>query len=313
MHKKQCTVIIPVLNEMKSIQEFLKGIYEQTRQPDEIIIVDGGSKDGTYEFLKQEQVKYPLLTIISYPQSMPSQARNRAIKEAKHEIILCTDAGCRVDKHRCEAMMQVFEHTDEKLIWGKNGVINKTTFQKHAAHHIMPPENEKPTFFSSRNIWFYRDIALEVWLYPEYVLAGEDTYFNIKLQEKWYHFHYCPEAIVSRELRDSLRKLYRMFVRYTWGDAEIRVIHHYIQSVSIYQGIGITTFGILRLLFTIYFPLHGGAILLLLILLLWFHKHSSWGRLFDCKINAIKIGGIFGGFRKGVRSGYQIKRRLKRK
>ena len=51
----QFSIIIPVLNEMKNIQNFLESLYTQTVTPDEIIIADGWSTDGTYDFLKKEE------------------------------------------------------------------------------------------------------------------------------------------------------------------------------------------------------------------------------------------------------------------
>ncbi|MBU1626845.1 glycosyltransferase family 2 protein [bacterium] len=45
MKKLQCSVIIPVYNEIDGIKEFLDSLYAQTRKPDEIIVVDGKSTD----------------------------------------------------------------------------------------------------------------------------------------------------------------------------------------------------------------------------------------------------------------------------
>jgi len=57
MKQLQCSVIIPVFNERDGIEEFLQSLYNQTRSPDEIIIIDGGSKDGTYEYLQEQSKK----------------------------------------------------------------------------------------------------------------------------------------------------------------------------------------------------------------------------------------------------------------
>ena len=49
------SVIIPVFNEIKNIEKVLWNIYNQTITPNEIIVVDWGSTDGTYEFLKKQE------------------------------------------------------------------------------------------------------------------------------------------------------------------------------------------------------------------------------------------------------------------
>ena len=100
MKQLQCSVIIPVFNERKGIEEFIHSLYHQTRSPDEIIVIDGGSTDGTYEYLQQQE-KEGKLQVHRYLSNI-AQARNFAVQKAHHDIILCTDAGCKVDKYRCE-------------------------------------------------------------------------------------------------------------------------------------------------------------------------------------------------------------------
>ena len=90
MTTHQCSVIVPVYNEKAGIEKFIQSIYQQTRQPNEIIMVDGGSTDGTREYL-QTQVQEGKLKAFSYPSNI-AQARNFAVQKAKHDIILCTDA-----------------------------------------------------------------------------------------------------------------------------------------------------------------------------------------------------------------------------
>lgn len=47
------SLIFTVLNEEKSVKNLLDSLLKQTRKPDEIVVVDGGSKDRTVEILKQ--------------------------------------------------------------------------------------------------------------------------------------------------------------------------------------------------------------------------------------------------------------------
>ena len=45
------TLITTVLNEEETIGDFLKSLSSQTKLPDEIIIVDGGSTDKTLSII----------------------------------------------------------------------------------------------------------------------------------------------------------------------------------------------------------------------------------------------------------------------
>ena len=47
------SVIVPVRDEQDSIRELLNGLLKQTRPPDEIVITDGGSVDGTPQIIEE--------------------------------------------------------------------------------------------------------------------------------------------------------------------------------------------------------------------------------------------------------------------
>jgi glycosyltransferase involved in cell wall biosynthesis len=89
------TLIATVLNEGSSIHRLMHSIQQQTRLPDEIIIVDGGSTDATVAILREYQATLPLKMLIE-PGCNISQGRNIALAAATHPIIAITDAGVRL-------------------------------------------------------------------------------------------------------------------------------------------------------------------------------------------------------------------------
>ena len=78
--KFSISVIIPTFNRIWSIERAIKSVIKQTLSPQEIIVIDNGSTDGTSNFLKQ---KYPYIKIIYESKKGVSSARNRGIIEAK--------------------------------------------------------------------------------------------------------------------------------------------------------------------------------------------------------------------------------------
>ena len=98
------SLISTVLNEAHSLPALLDSIAAQTRSPDEVIICDGGSTDGTLELLRAER-RFPV-RVIERPGSNISQGRNAAIAEASGEVIASTDAGVRLDHQWLEKLVE---------------------------------------------------------------------------------------------------------------------------------------------------------------------------------------------------------------
>src|SRR5438552_6907126 len=92
--EEEVTVFIAVLNESETIQQLLDSLVEQTRPPDEILIVDGGSRDGTVEIVQGFSVRNPMVRLVIAPGTNIAQARNLAFENAFHNLVVSIDGGC---------------------------------------------------------------------------------------------------------------------------------------------------------------------------------------------------------------------------
>lgn len=85
--EKECdvSVIIPTFNRLRLLREAVASVLHQTLSPREIIIVDDGSTDGTWEWLQglvSERIK-----IFHQNQQGPGPARNFGVKQARSSWI----------------------------------------------------------------------------------------------------------------------------------------------------------------------------------------------------------------------------------
>src|SRR2546428_9479623 len=87
------------------VREFLDSLRAQIRPPDETIIVDGGSTDGTLESLQEATD----ITVISEPGANISRGRNVAIAAAAHDVIAATDADCTLEPDWLERLLAPIE------------------------------------------------------------------------------------------------------------------------------------------------------------------------------------------------------------
>ena len=84
------SIVIPLYNKEKHVARAINSILNQTYQDFEIIIVDDGSTDFSYEEVKK--INDPRIKIIRQKNLGVSSARNTGIKEAKNNYIGFLDA-----------------------------------------------------------------------------------------------------------------------------------------------------------------------------------------------------------------------------
>lgn len=96
--------MIPTLNEEKHIGLLLSDIRRQTREPDEVIVVDAGSRDGTVSIAKS----FPGVTLLL---ATPPVAcgRNAGGMEAAGETLIFLDADVRLPETFFEDFLAEFE------------------------------------------------------------------------------------------------------------------------------------------------------------------------------------------------------------
>lgn len=210
------TLITPVLNEAKHIDDFMRSVLQQTKKPDQWIIVDGGSNDGTLGILVFYQYYNPFIKIIRQKSSIGA-ARNLAIKKAKHEVIACTDCGCILDKHWLKNITLPFKQWDAEVVVGSYEAYATNCFEYWQGYATVKP-NISVTRASSRSIAFRKECWKKVGGYPEKRGCGEDTKFNLKLRKQGYFILSAPNAIVHWRMRPTLKAVFKQFCGYGRGD-----------------------------------------------------------------------------------------------
>jgi len=95
--KLTISVVIITLNRAEWLKDALASLTKQTRQPDEVVVVDNGSKDHTKEvilsFSDRLNIKYVYEPVRGIP-----YARNAGIKNATGDVIASIDDDCVADE-----------------------------------------------------------------------------------------------------------------------------------------------------------------------------------------------------------------------
>ncbi len=234
---KGVTLVCTVYREAAGISEFLDSIAAMHAQPEEFIILDGGSDDGTVETIRERFASWeagvqcrlivdPSCTIISTPAPI-AKGRNRAIREARNEIIAVTDAGCLADRDWLGTIVgPLRQESAVAMVGGWYRPLVRTFFDEcQAFASFRAPESVDASTFlpSSRSVAFRKRTWQDVGGYPEIGLAAEDTLFDIRVRATGAHIVYEPSAIVYWKLRHSVRLFAQLIYRYGVGDGFCRI------------------------------------------------------------------------------------------
>jgi glycosyltransferase involved in cell wall biosynthesis len=214
-------LVVTVLNEADTIEGLLRSIAAQTRAPDEVIIADGGSTDGTLRTLRRWQGCLPLKVLEAEGANI-SQGRNLAIAAAEAELIAVTDAGVRLDPCWLELLRDALTR-DTDVVSGFFTADARSTFERALGATTLPSVDDvKPDTFlpSSRSVLFKRTAWEAVGGYPEWLDYCEDLVFDFALQRCGARFAFAPGAIAHFRPRSSLRAFFRQYYQYARGDGK---------------------------------------------------------------------------------------------
>src|SRR5258708_5517800 len=125
--RERTALIVTVLDEADTIDALLESIAAQTRPPDEVVIVDGGSRDGTWARLQSWTARLPL-HLIRAPGAGIARGRNLAIEAASAPVIAVTDAGVRLEPDWL-AQLHTALSRDTDVVSGFFTAQTSTTFE----------------------------------------------------------------------------------------------------------------------------------------------------------------------------------------
>lgn len=216
-------MICTVLNEGEAIRRLLDSLAGQTRPADEVVVVDGGSRDRTVAIIEEYQGRLPLKILVR-PGANISAGRNHAIAAAAGEVIAATDAGVWLEARWLERLVAPF--TDDagvNLVAGFFVADPATPFELAMGATVLPAlADVNPATFlpSSRSVAFRKTAWAAAGGYPEWLDYCEDLIFDFNLRDRCGPFAWAPEAVAHFRPRSTLKAYFRQYYRYARGDGK---------------------------------------------------------------------------------------------
>jgi glycosyltransferase involved in cell wall biosynthesis len=218
------TLVLTVLNEAANLPMFFEGVRGGTVLPAEISISDGGSSDGTWEMLCQQNIPGVQLRLTRVPGANIAAGRNAAIRQASMGVLAITDAGCGLEAEWLERITApLLGHEDVDVVAGGYGYAGDSFLQRAAIASSLPPERVREGEFlpSSRSFAVRASSIERAGLYPEHMtFAGEDTALCLHMRSLGMRFVHRLDARVHWYVRETMKGFLRQHFMYGLGDGE---------------------------------------------------------------------------------------------
>lgn len=219
------SIIVPAYNEEKVVARTIETLIEADYPDKEIIIVDDGSEDSTYEVASRYARRG--LKVVRRPNGGKFAALNTGIAVSTGEIIVTVDADSLIARASIAQLVRGFENPDVAGVAGNLKVFNRNKLitKLQALEYVVQIQIVRRAFenFGSLTVASgafsaFRKTALEEagWYDPDYLL--EDFDLTIKLLKSHMILHGNNEAVCYTEAPETLRDVYKQRLSWFRGD-----------------------------------------------------------------------------------------------
>lgn len=245
-------IIVTVYNEVANIELLLSSILTQHLKPSEVVIIDGGSTDGTLNLIQEylslgnkhrpkhksgvwQIVNQDILFTLATRSGNRSVGRNQAASLADHEWLAITDAGCILDKNWLRELVRVAEASDmPDVVAGYYQADPLNGFEEAMVPFVlvMPDRvNEKHFLPATRSMLIKKSALLGAGGFDEWLSDNEDYVLAKKLDKLNFKISFAKKALVTWIPRQTLKEFAWMIYRFARGDAFSRIFRGKVLTI----------------------------------------------------------------------------------
>jgi len=227
------SIVVTVLNEAQDIPNVIASLLAQTPPAAEVVVVDGGSTDGTWEFLAATMAADPRLMAIrdetcslKHSAGPVSRGRNVAIAAAKSDVLACADAGCSYAPDWLANLTTPLVAGNAEYSLGgtcldpDDWTVWDVASAPYFSIKLSPTEPTKSC--TARSMAFTRSLWQRIGGFPESVLVGEDTLFDMQARRAATPA-FINNAKALYRPHNTFRSATHQMARYAVSDGQSRV------------------------------------------------------------------------------------------
>ncbi len=232
------SIVMPVLNEQRHVEQALLSLIRQIGGRDaEILVMDGGSEDDTPGIVSRLACHFPVIRLVDNPERIQSAACNRAaaMLDPRSTIMIRTDAHAAYPTNFVEEVVRALLTTGATSVVVPMRTVGRSTLQRA----IAATQNSRlgnggsahrraslsrfvdHGHHAAFDVAFFRSIGG----YDPSFTHNEDAEFDVRTHAAGGRVWLCAEATIDYFPRETLRQLARQYSRYGHGRARTVIKH----------------------------------------------------------------------------------------
>jgi glycosyltransferase involved in cell wall biosynthesis len=223
--KAEISVILPVLNEEKYLEDAVNAILAQEYAGKlEVILAVGPSHDKTLEIAQRLHLIDSRIIVVENPTGRTAAGLNLAISASQYSIIVRVDGHANIPSNYCQLVSEILESSGAVNVGGVMAAEGQSLFERSVAlamrsslgvgasrFHTGGKAGEVDTVYLGA---FRREALLAVGGFDERFTRAQDWELNFRLRQAGGVVYFDPRLVVTYRPRSSIKALAKQYFEY---------------------------------------------------------------------------------------------------
>ena len=223
--KREISVILPVLNEEKYLEDCVNSILSQNFiGAIEVILAVGPSHDQTMKIANSLAARDSRVVVVESPTGKTAAGLNLAIAASRYSIIVRVDGHSQIPSDYCETAFQILNETGAVNVGGIMAAEGVSLFERAVARAMRSPLGVGASRFhtgghagESDTVYlgcFRKEALLAIGGFDERFTRAQDWELNFRLRESGGIVYFDPRLKVTYRPRSTVKALAKQYFEY---------------------------------------------------------------------------------------------------